>query len=252
MIPSGLEMIPVGGQGHNQPPDAIEFSRETLNALGEWLKEHPVVSTEDEARAGKLLVDRAADCLKEMETERKKLVNPLNERVKEINDKYRSPREVLDTILDELKTRIRTYVKQEETKRLLAAEEARKRLEEAERLAREAEKREQAATELAKSGVIDVDIAGATVEANTAFAAFKKSERDAARTEKEINVKVSGGFRRALSFPEKENLVVTNAELAIKTMGVTDKIRDAILSSARDYRRACEELPEGVENQPEG
>ena len=43
-----------------------------------------------------------------------------------------------------------------------------------------------------------------------------------------------------------EVLAIENAELAIRAMGLTDKIRDAILSSARDYRREHEELPAGI------
>ena len=53
--------------GHNSPPDSTEFARETMAALGDWLKENPVIQTEEEAKAGKLLVDRASACVKDME-----------------------------------------------------------------------------------------------------------------------------------------------------------------------------------------
>ena len=51
---------------------------------------------------------------------------------------------------------------------------------------------------------------------------------------------------RALSMRTVEVLVVEDACKAIKAIGLTDKIRDAILSSAKDFRKAYDELPDGV------
>jgi hypothetical protein len=43
-----------------------------------------------------------------------------------------------------------------------------------------------------------------------------------------------------------ETLVLDDAAAAIAAIGVTDKIKDAILSSARDYRKLHGSLPAGV------
>ena len=41
--------------GGNQAPSQIDFSRETVEALSEWMKSHPVIDDEDTARDGKSL-----------------------------------------------------------------------------------------------------------------------------------------------------------------------------------------------------
>ena len=43
-----------------------------------------------------------------------------------------------------------------------------------------------------------------------------------------------------------EVLVIDDVAKAIKILGLTDKIRDAVLSSARDFRKNFDELPDGV------
>jgi hypothetical protein len=45
---------------------------------------------------------------------------------------------------------------------------------------------------------------------------------------------------------DRETLAVTDWQAAITEVGLTDTIRDAILASARSYRKAFRELPEGV------
>lgn len=231
--------------GGNQPPDSIEFGKETMDALGAWLKETPVVQTEEEARAGKLLVDRASACIKDMEDERTGKVKPLNEEVKIINDSYRVVRDPLEKILQELKSRLDAYVRAEEAKRIAAAQEAKRKLQEAERRAREAEEAERSSKEEAASGVV-IDTALATVIADGAFSDFRKAEREAARAEKETKVVIGGGFGRRLSLRTQEVLSVTNWNAAITEMGCTEAITEAILTSARAYRKATGDLPNGI------
>lgn len=235
----------MSGLGHNNPPSSIDFSHETGEALGVWLKEHPVVQTEDEARAGKLLIDRAKGSLAELESERDKLVRPLNEQVADINRQFRIPRETLTRIRDILLERLDAYVKAEEEKREKEAEAARQAAEHAENIAREAERLEREARDDTAGGV-EADVAGATLEADRAYSRFETASREAARAEKATHVKVSGGFGRALAPRTTEVLTVSDWKAAIEEMGVTEKITEAILSSARDFRKAFDELPHGI------
>lgn len=231
--------------GHNQPPSQIKFSEETSTVLSLFLQDHPVIQTEEEARAGKLLVDRARLCLADLEAERTAAVAPLNEKVKAINDEYRSPRGILDKILTQLKDRLDAWLKIEEEKRFQAAEEARRKAEEAERLAREAEAREQEAAQDAKVGV-ETDIGTATREADAAYAAFRKAERELARAEKDTNARIPGGFGRALSLKFKETLVVTDPTKAVSVTGWSQRLLEALKTEAREYRKLHGHLPDGV------
>lgn len=233
------------GPGHNQP-SMIEHATETTSALSEWMAEHPVVQTEDEAREGKLLVDRAKDAVHEMETERGGLVGPLNERVKTINDRYRRPKGDLEHILRVLVMRLDAYVQAEEKKRHEEAEAKRKLLADAELVARRAEEAEQEAEKAASVGELGVDIAKTTQNADAAFALYKKAKRESNLAERNATVRIGGGFRRALSLRNQEILEVTDWSEAISFMGLTDRIRDAILTEARAFRKEFEELPPGI------
>ena len=237
-----------GAIGHNQPPSQIEFTRETCEALGEWLKENPVVETEEQARSGKLLVDRAANCLKDLEAERNGQVRPLNEEVKRINDHYRTPRNNLEAICNQIKERLLDFIKAEEARRQAILEEKRRQAEEAERRAREAEERERETKEDAKVGVLDSDVAGATIEADAAFAAFTRSERELARAERDTHVKIGGGFNRALSARQKETLIVDDPAAALVEMGFNSDIIEAICKAARAYRKLHGRLPNGIKS----
>jgi len=232
--------------GHNSPPGQIEFSRETVEALSAWMKDHPVISSEDEAREAKLLVDRGAACSKDLAGERQSRTGPLLKQVEEIRDEYRTPQSILDRVVTELSARLNAFIIREEEKRKAAAEEAKRIAEEAERLAREAEEAEQRAKEEAQQGTCDVDIAVATQQADEAFSRFKEASREAARSERDSTVRVGGGFRRATSLRTKEELIIDDIHEAIRAMGVTDTIRDAVLSEARAFRKALGDLPPGV------
>lgn len=240
----------LGMLNHNNPPSAIEFSVESADALGDWLKINPVIETEEVARDGKLLVDRARRCLADMEDERKQRQAPLQAQLDGIRDEYRSPRNILEKILAELKVRLDAYVKAEETRRQEALAAARKAAQEAERLAREAEDRERAAADDAKYGV-EADTATATRDADAAFREFQRREREVARSERDLDVKIGGGFGRALSTRFKEELVVVDPAAAIESMGWSGRVLAAILSDAREYRRNVGKLPEGVISQGE-
>jgi hypothetical protein len=234
------------GIGGNNPPGPIDFANESIAALSDWMKDHPVVESEDDARAAKLLADRAKGSLDTMEAERDRLVRPLNEEVAAINGRYRPIRTALEKVLDALKKRLTAYAKALEAERLRQAEEARRVAEEAEAAAREAEAREREAAEDASQGVCDVDIGAATIAADAAFAAFEKTQRAAERAERDTHVRIAGGFTKALGLRTREILTVTDWKAAIEEIGLTDAIRDAILTGARAYRKEFHELPEGI------
>jgi len=233
--------------GHNNPPSQLEFTAETTTALGEWLKTNPVIQDEDTARAGKLLVDRAKLCVADLETERDGKVRPLNTQVKIINAVYRSPRETLEKITQELLVRLDDYRKAEEAKRRAIAETARKAAEEAERIAREAEAKEQEAIEDARSGV-ESDVSGAAIVADAAFDKFKKASRFAAIADRETNVRIGGGFGRTLSARARETLSVIDPLKALAQIGWTERLLEALITEAREYRRQHDRLPDGVES----
>lgn len=232
--------------GDNQPPTQIEFSRETVDALSAWMKDNPVITDEDKAREAKLLIDRADSCHKDMDTERTALVKPLNDQVSEINGRYKEPKSLLSRVLIELRSRVNAFIIREEEKRKAIAEEARRKAAETERLAREAEEAEQRALEEAKSGVLDIDVAVHTANADVAFEQAKQAAREAQLATKAETVKIGGGFRRSLALRSKESLIVDDMHMALDALGLTDDIREAFLTSARKYRTHFGELPDGI------
>ena len=247
------DMRLAAGIGHNNGPDLIDFSRETMATLSEWMAEHPAVENEDDAREAKKLLDRAKSCAGDIEAERDKLVRPLNEQIDEINARYKAVHNkdskrpgTLDKVVNELKARLADFIRAEEARRYAEAEAARRAAEEAERLAREAEAREREAIENAKAGELGVDVTQVVVEADSRFADFKKADREAARAERSADVRIGGGWGRAASLRTKETLILDDPIQAIRAIGVNEGIRDAILTAARAYRKIHNKLPNGV------
>jgi hypothetical protein len=234
------------GIGGNHPPGMIELAQGTISALADYLRDHPVISTEEEAREAKLLKDRADLAIKDMEDERDRLVRPLNTQVAEINGRYRPVRDPLTRVIAELKGRLTKFVQGEERRRQALAEAAQRVAAEKALLARQAEEAERAAKEEAEQGVCDVDVGGAITDADHAFADYEKAERTAARAERDTHVKIGGGFGRALSQRTHEVLTITDVHAAIDDMGLTEPLREAILTAARAYRKAIGELPDGI------
>lgn len=239
--------------GHNQPPSAIELAGLTVEALSDFMKEHPVIQTEDEAREAKPLLDRAKLALEEIEAERDAKVRPLNNKVAEINAEYKAVHNTdakkpgtFDRIVVELKARIAAFMLKEEQRRIREAEEAANKAAEAERIAREAEAREQEAKENAAAGELDVDVVVATQDADASFADYERASRFADRAERDTKVKIGGGFGRTASLRTVETLHLDSYNLAIKAIGPHAKIEEAILSAARDYRKTHGCLPDGV------
>ena len=253
--PKPFDLPPISREvvGGNNPPGPIEMAESIMQVLSDWMKDHPVIQTEDEARAAKPLIDRAKAAMDEIEAERDGKVRPLNDKVAEINVEYKAvhntdPKKpgTFNKVFNELKTRVADYLRREEQKRLIAAAEARRLQEEAERQAREAEERERQALHGASLGEVDVDVAAVTKEADETFSAFERQSRFADRADKDTKVKLGGGFASAVLLRTAETLQVDDALKAIVVIGATDRIREAILTEARAYRKANGRLPDGV------
>lgn len=237
--------------GGNFPPEEakptlIDFAHKAVTAISAWMRDNPVIQDEDAAREGKAQADRANTNLKSLEDERDALVRPLNAQVKAINDRYRTPRTNLEDVRNELVDRLTGYAKALERKRLQEAEAVRKAAAEAAQAVLDAEQREREAHEEARQGVCDIDVAAVTVEANAAFARFEKAAHVAARADRDTKVRLGGGFDRVMTLRNHEVLTVTDWNAAIEEMGLTDDITEAVIKSARAYRKALGELPAGI------
>lgn len=240
------------GIGSNHPPGPIDHAQGVIDDINAWLSDHPVIATEDDAREAKPFLDRAKAALEEIEAERDSKVRPLNEMVDAINVKYKTLHNTdkkkpgrYDKIVNELKARFAAFLAAEEARREREAEIARQAQAEAERLAREAEAKEAEALANAQAGEV-VDVSEVTQQADEAFAAYEQQSRFAARAERNVKTKIGGGFDSAVSLRNAETLHLDSYNLALKAIGPNDKIRDAILSAAREYRKLHGELPAGV------
>jgi len=133
--PKPFDLPPISREvvGGNNPPSPIEMAKSLQQLLSDWMKDHPVILTEDEARAAKPLIDRAKAAMDEIEAERDVKVRPLNDKVAEINTEYKAVHNIdpkkpgtFNKIFNELKPRVADYLRKEEQKRLIAAAEARR------------------------------------------------------------------------------------------------------------------------------
>lgn len=236
--------------GHNQPPNAAILDAKPLfHELGEWLKDNPVISIDEESRSAKDLHDRTKQAFRIMERERDGRVRPLNEEVKAINDEYRLP--VWHKQADELLGRMNVFAKAEERKQYEAEQAARRAAEEAAEAARRAAEAEAEAREAAAAGVCDIDMAEVVEEAHTTSQRAKRAMWTARRAEGQTKVRITGGSGNAISLRDHETLIVTDWRAAIEEMCDDDgnppqDITDAILKCARGYRKTCKDLPAGV------
>jgi hypothetical protein len=241
--------------GHNNPPEPtpIERAQDAMGTLAAFLNETPVITDGPHLVEAKRLVEYARGAMAELETERDQLVRPLNDQVTSINLRYKAIHNTdgkkpgtFDKVLIELKARLTAYAREEEARRELAAEQARLAAEAAEAAAREAERIEQQTKADASTGVLDANVVEAIADADQKFSEFEQASRFAARAEKETTFRIGDGRNKALSMRTEKTLVLEHYGKAIKAIGPNDKIRDAILSAARDYRKLRGKLPDGV------
>lgn len=232
--------------GGNNPPSAIDDARTAYKALADYLAQTPVIEAEETAREAKLFSDRTKNTLKDLEAARKAKADPLYAEWTEVNATFKPAKDALDKLLKELNERLTVFARAEETKRQKIAEEKRRAAEEAEHIARAAEEAEREAKDNAAYGEIGVDVGAAIESADAAFADMQLAMREKARAERDEKVRIGGGFDRALSMRTVKTLVLDDAFAALRDLGLTDKVKDAILSGARDYRKVMGALPKGV------
>ncbi len=233
--------------GGNNPPTPIESARVAFLALSDFLKAHPAIMNHEEAKDAKAMLDMAKATEGDLDAARKAEGDPLYSAWKAVNEKYKPAINALSRIAGDLKARLTDFIRAEEARRAREAAEARRIAEEAAAAANAALAAEREARENAALGEINAPLGEAIEATDDAIAAAKRTDREAAVAERDADhVRIGGGFGRVASLRQKETLVVTDAAKAIKSIGLTDKIRDAILSSARDYRKLKGELPKGV------
>lgn len=230
----------------NNPPSVVDHAREAFAELSAYLKDNPVIQQREQALLGSGYIERTRVALTAMEAERVEKVKPLNETLSVINAAYRGVRDPLETALKTLRGRLSNYANAVEAARIAEAEKLRLEAVERERIAREAEEAERAAIEDADAGEC-TDVGGAIKQADTAFADYSRANRQATIAERNVPVRFSSALgNRSLSMRTVEVLVIEDIARAIQVMGITDKIKDAVLSSARDFRKEFEELPAGI------
>lgn len=241
----------------NKPPSLIELARETYRNLSAWLRETPVITSHEEAKAGGAWIETIGIALDELDAERKLKVDPLNAEVKTINDRYRPVREAFETkdkrgLLDELRRRMTAYAVAEERRKAEEAERLRQEAEAAKKAAIEAEWAEEDAKAEADLGICDAPVGEAIEAADAAFKDFQLADRQALRAERAIPTRIASSYGgRALTMRNKETLILDDAYAALKAIGVTEKIEAAILAAARDYRKLNGALPDGVRSEKE-
>lgn len=240
----------------NHPPETTEIDRakEAFEELRDFLKSHPVILQPGEAQLGAGYLERTRVALKAAREERETQTRPFLDRLTAIRAVYDLVREksktneggLLERAYTALRDRMTKYADAVEAERIAEANRLREAAEEQERLARAAAAAEQEAIDNAGEGEC-TDVGAAIEQAEEAFTGFKRAERQAAIAERAVPVRfksVLGG--KTQSMRTTEVLEISDLDQAIKVLGLTDKIRDAVLSSAKDHRNEFGELPAGV------
>lgn len=233
--------------GANNPPTPIDDARPAYLRIATFLKDNPVVETEQTAFTAneELAIGKAH--LKSLGDAQSAEADPLYSQWKAARAKYQGAIDGMSKIIGEVADRLKAFMLAEEARRQREADEKRRIAEEAERAAHEAERLEQEARDNAAVGEVGVDVAAAIEQADTEFDAFKKAKREADVAQKDANVRLRSRFAtKATTLKNKEILIVENAANALAALGLTEKIEEAILSSARAYRMVKGELPDGV------
>ncbi|MGV6875884.1 hypothetical protein ACUSIJ_24765 [Pseudochelatococcus sp. B33] len=234
--------------GHNCPPAPIELAQPIITGVSAWLADNPVIQPGDQATATAAAahIDTLRKNAADFEDERKRLVKPLNDEVREINARYKAPTTIFDKITGELKARLTAFARAEEDARRAEAEEKRRAAEDAARKAREAEMAELDARDNAAQGEVGVDLGSAALDAEAAARDAARAERAAAIAEKDAHVKLKAGNARALSLRTVLVFEVVDPVAALIDLPLTDSIREAIISAARGYHKANGAPPAGV------
>lgn len=232
----------------NNPPTALDHAADALSELAKWLKDHPIIQALPEAKAGVGLKERTLVALNSARDERQAKTQPLRDQLNEIFATYDLVKDkgTLERGYNELRKRLTAFATSQEEARIAEATRLRNEAAERERVAREAEAAEQEAIANAEVGEV-TDVGAAIAQADEAFKGYRVADKQAAIAERNVPLRfgsVLGG--KSISMRTTEKLVIDDVALAIKALGITEKIAEAILSSARDFRKEFNELPAGI------
>lgn len=227
---------------------AIASANDASPLLKAFIADNPVIQTAQEAQKAAVWIESARKTLGALEDERKPKVSPLNAALKSINEPYRLVREPIEAMVGVLAKRWNKWDSDERARRAAEAERVRREAEEA--AARAAALIDQANDAQARAdvGECDVDVGSAITDAQAAIRDAKVLGRVAARADHAAShVRVSselGG--KALSSRKRRIIVIDDPCAAIKVMGLTEKIAEAIQQSAKAFEEAFGELPAGT------
>lgn len=240
----------------NTRPTEIDRAKEAFEELRDFLKDHPVILTADDAKLGAGYLERTRVTLKASRDERNTKTRPFLDRLEAIRAAYDLVREktksneggLLERAYNALRDRMTKYADAVEAERIAEANRLREEAARAEDAARAAETAEQTAIADAEVGEC-TDVGAAIQNADQKFAEFKVANRQAATAERNVPLRfgsVLGG--KSVSARTYEFLEIEDFDKAIKVLGLTDKIRDAVIASAKDFRNEFDELPAGIKS----
>jgi paraquat-inducible protein B len=236
------------------PDKQLKAAREAMGELNVWLTATPVVQTPAVAKLGADWIGRSRIALKALDEERDAKVRPLNEQVKKINETYnQDTKNPFKQLVDELCKRVDVFRVAEEKKRTALAD--------AIRLAAEQAAREAAAASAAVVEAVDNAAQGAEEDVGTLIANAEAAMHDARKlarqstvAERDCNVRIPSVMGKAVSARTYRELIVADIEaaiIALRAMGLTERIADAICLEAKAFKAIWGELPEGVSENSE-
>jgi hypothetical protein len=230
------------------PDKQLKGAAEAFAELKAWMTETPVIQTPATAKLGADWKHRTSIALKGADDERDAKVRPLNEKVKAENAKYKAVTKPLTDLFDQLRARLTAHERAETAKREAAAALVRQQAEEAARIAQEAEAQLAEAVDDAAQGA-EADVGSAIEAVEAAMHEAGRLQRQAAVAERDSHVRIPSAMGRAVSARTYRELIVADVEaaiLAIRHMGLTERLADAICLEAKAFKATWGELPEGV------
>lgn len=220
----------------------LEIARDAERELLDFLRKNPTIKDDFGAKEAKLAYDMAKKAFNELENARDKKTQPLHKAWHDAVAEFKPTIESFKSNIAAIDKIMQSYLREKKrAAEALAAEAERVRLEK-ERLAREAiaALREK---ENAEPALQDA----ASEQATKAWSEYESAERECDSAKKATEVKIEGGFKNNMGLRAVKKIqVLDDAIVAIKEMGVTDDIKEAVLKSARFYKRMSGRLPAGV------
>jgi hypothetical protein len=232
--------------GNGPPNDAIDGARDSCRLIKTWLRNNPAVVNESDAYAANEVLVIAENTLAALKGARDAECTPLRKIWEEARARWATPIESVDGLKTEVTGRLQPYMLAEEDRRKAEAAEARRIAAEAEAAAREAERMEAEARQNASLGEF-VDVVQASEDADQAFGDYRHAHRAAVIAEKSVPVRLKSRFdTKATKLRTKRTLVVDDVPKALDAIGITDRIMEAILMEARQFKKDFGTLPDGI------